>query len=266
MNRTSGYLIGAIVLIVIGVLLLLQNLQVIQGLEELFWTLAFIAAGVAFLANFATAPKLRWWSVIPGMVLLGIGLLIGLEQYMGDWAGGLFLGAIAIAFWLIYFTQREFWWAVIPAGVLTTLTAIIGFENVMDDTVLGGVFFLGLGVTFLLVLLLPSTESTRWAIWPAGVLLVMGIILVAASTAILSWIWAVALIAGGLYLVVRALMNTTRAPKQPAVTADDLPIDFGAPPVAPPSVAPPHSAPPPAPGETDDGQLSPTPPIEDDTP
>ena len=116
MNRTSGYLIGAIVLIVIGVLLLLQNLGVIEGLEEVFWALAFVAAGVAFLANFATAPKLRWWSVIPGMVLLGIGLMIGLERYLSDLAGGLFLVMIAIAFWLIYITQREFWWAVIPAG------------------------------------------------------------------------------------------------------------------------------------------------------
>jgi len=256
MNRTSGYLIGAIVLIVIGVLLLLQNLGVILGLEDIFWTLAFVAAGVAFLANFATAPKARWWSIIPGMVLLGLGLMIGLERWMGDWAGSVFMAAIAIAFWVIYITQREFWWAVIPAGVLTTLTLIIGFGSVMPDLELGGVFFLGLGLTFLLVLLLPSKENTRWAIWPAGVLLAMGIILVAASTSVLSWIWAVALIAGGLYLVIRALTTTARASKEP-VAPNDLPVDFSATPMDPLTGITAE--------EPDAQQLSPTPPSEDES-
>ena len=256
MNRTSGYLIGAIVLIVIGVLLLLQNLQVINNLDDIIWTLAFVAAGIAFLANFALAPRTRWWSVIPGMVLLGIGLMIGFDRWLGEWAGAVFMAAIAIAFWLIYITQRDFWWAVIPAGVLTTLTLVIGFENMMPGLELGGVFFLGLGVTFLLVLLLPSKENTRWAIWPAGVLLAMGILLIAASTSILSWLWAVALIVGGLYLVVRALTTTARAPKEPAVP-ETVPTDFSTAPIEEPTSITAE--------ELDEQTLSPTPPPEDET-
>lgn len=253
MNRTSGYLIGAIVLIVIGVLLLLQNLGIIHIVEDILITLAFVAAGIAFLANFAAAPKKRWWSIIPGMVLLGIGLLVGLERYLGDWTGALFLGMIAVSFWIIYLTQREFWWAVIPAGVLTTLTILIGFEGVLPEIQSGGIFFLGLGLTFLLVLLLPSQEGTRWAIWPAGVLLVMGIVLIAASGDILNWLWAVALIAGGLYLVVRALTQTVRQPK-PA-PAKDVAVDVGMPPIEPPG-----SPTPPAAAEMD--QTAPDGPVE----
>jgi len=230
MNRTSGYLIGAVVLILIGVLLLLQNLGIIQVLEDVFWALAFAAAGVAFLVNFATSPRNHWWSVIPGMVLLALGALIGFESFLGDWAGALFLGAIAIAFWAVYLTQREFWWAVIPAGVLTTLAVVIGLEETIGDLAFGGVFFLGLGITFALVFLLPTKEETKWAIWPAGVLLVMGAIMVLATTDLLNWLWAVALIAAGLYLIVRALTTTVKTPKAPETPA---PADLPGEPVAP---------------------------------
>ena len=229
MNRTSGYLIGAVVLILIGVLLLLQNLGIIEGLEDIFLALGFAAAAGAFLANFGINPKGRWWSIIPGTVLLAIGVIITFGDTMGDWTGALMLGAIAIAFWIIFATQREFWWAVIPAGVLTTLTLVIGLES-LERTVpgleTGGIFFIGLGVTFGLVFILPTKESTKWALWPAGVLLAMGIIMVLATTDLLNWLWAVALIVAGLYLIVCALTTTVKTPKVPETTApENLPVE-----------------------------------------
>ncbi len=70
----------------------------------------------------------------------------------------------------------------------------------------GGVFFLGLGLTFVLVGLLPSPQGKMgWAFIPAAVLLVMGIVLIGAFTALTNYVWALALIAIGIWLLLRAL-------------------------------------------------------------
>lgn len=73
-----------------------------------------------------------------------------------------------------------------------------GFET-------GGIFFLGLGLTFLLVAIIPTPEGQmRWALIPAVILLVMGLLLTAALTQLINFIWPLALILLGLFLVLRA--------------------------------------------------------------
>lgn len=214
MNRSLMYVIGAVILIGIGVVLLLQNLDILQGGGTLIWALAFAAGGLAMLGVFAGSPKANWWAIIPGLVLLALGILIGTGERLGAWGGAMFLGAIGLSFWIVYFTNRQFWWAIIPGGVLLTLMLVVGLAEMLKDLEVGGIFFLGLGVTFALIYLLPTPEGRmKWAIWPAGILLLMGVIITLASASILNWLWAAGLIAGGLYLVFRAIFPPKGQPK-----------------------------------------------------
>jgi len=199
--------VGAILLIGVGILLLLQNFGILGGVVALIWSLIFGAGGLVFLYVFLT-NRVHWWAVIPGFALLGLAALIALDQFLprvGDVLGGtILLGGIGLAFWVIYFLNREHWWAVIPGGVMFTVALIAGLDAVFEGAETGGVLFLGLGLTFGLLYFLPTPQGRmKWAIIPAAVLLVMGLLITAATTGILEYLWAIALILVGLYLLFR---------------------------------------------------------------
>jgi len=69
----------------------------------------------------------------------------------------------------------------------------------------GGLFFLGLGVTFGLVYLLPTREGRmNWALIPAAVLLIFGALLIASEVQIIKYVGPAVLVLAGVYLVYRA--------------------------------------------------------------
>ncbi len=208
MKRLEIRVVGGLLLILFGGLALLQSLGILEGALTLLWALLFGAGGVLFLYTFFS-DRTNWWAIIPGFVLLGIFLLLGLDfvapETGGDWGGPIVVGGISLAFWIIYFTRRDQWWAVIPAGVMLTLTLVITLSNLWKGFDPGGIFLLGLGVTFGLLALLPTPEGRMtWALIPAGVLLVIGLI-VTVSVEIVNYIWPSVLILAGLYLVYRVL-------------------------------------------------------------
>ena len=199
--------VGAILLIGVGILLLLQNFGILGGVVALIWSLIFGVGGLIFLYMFLT-NRTQWWAIIPGFTLLGLAALIALDQFLpriGDALGGtIFLGGIGLAFWVIYFLNREHWWAVIPGGVMFTVALVAGLDAVFEGLETGGVLLLGLGLTFGLLSLLPTPQGRmRWALIPAAVLLVMGLLITAATTGILEYLWPAALIVVGLYLLFR---------------------------------------------------------------
>jgi hypothetical protein len=95
----------------------------------------------------------------------------------GEWGGSILLGGIALSFLLIYLVNRENWWAIIPGGVLLTLALIISLGSFLGGFEVGGLFFLGIGLTFALVAVIPNPQgSMAWAWIPAGILTVMGLL------------------------------------------------------------------------------------------
>ncbi len=184
------------------------------GLElgGIFWGVAALLGALIFLAEYLGKGRSAWWTLIPGVTLLGLAgaALSGalLPQY-DDWLGGVvFLGAIALAFLLVYLADRAQWWAIIPFGVMMTLAVV----SVVDEGPLrmgridsGSIFFIGLGLTFLLVAILPTkVGKMTWAYIPGAILLVMGLFVLAARTDLLVIVGPAALIVVGLALVVRA--------------------------------------------------------------
>ena len=207
MQRLEVRIVGGIILIAAGILFLLQNLGVLGGSLALLWALLFSAGGAVFLYVFLTNHT-HWWALIPGFVLLSVGGVIALGELaprLEDmWGGSLVLGGIGLAFWAVYFANREHWWAIIPGGAMVTLALVAGLSSALGDVELGGAFLVGLGLTFGLLYFLPTVEGRlKWALIPAGVLLVMGLLITAASVSLLQYLWPAALILGGLYLVYR---------------------------------------------------------------
>jgi len=202
-SRTGALAVGAL-LVAFGVLFLLQNFGLFGRAENLVFLILFGAGGLAFLYVFATNQQ-QWWAVIPGFVLLGLSVLIGFGDKLGAWGGALFLGSIGLAFWVIYFVRRDFWWAIIPGGVLTTLAVVAALGENLRGMATGGIFFLGLALTFALVYLLPVEEGRqRWAAIPALVLGIFGLLLTLSQGGIINYVWAIGLIAAGVYLLTRS--------------------------------------------------------------
>jgi hypothetical protein len=211
MKRLESRILWGLLLIAGGVLFLLDSLGII-AVGMILWPALISVASLAFLLVFATAPRTNWWAAIPGFVLLGLTATIVLDQLIpeaaGGWSGGLLLGGIALAFWVIYLVNRDHWWAVIPGGVLLTLALVAGLSSVLEGIEMGGVFFLGLGLTFALLALLPTPEGRlTWAIIPAIVLLVVGALITAAVAELINYVWPAALVVGGLYLLYRVFRS-----------------------------------------------------------
>lgn len=213
-RRFEGRVIIGLLLIVAGLFFLADLVFPSIDFDTIFWAGVFGLGGLAFLAVFISNRN-EWWPLIPGFTLIGLALVIGLSEFaqgrLAELGGGIFLGMIGVSFLAIYLLRRENWWAIIPAGVLFTLAAIAvlaatgleerGFE-------LGGLLFFGIGLTFCLVALLPTPDGRMtWAWIPAGIMLVMGVLITASAMEIMRFLWPAVLIVIGLAMITRSLVR-----------------------------------------------------------
>lgn len=201
-------LVGGL-LVVLGILALLDTFLAIP-FTEVLWGLLFVVGGLAFL-GYLLGNRTAWWAIIPGLILLSIGVLIlveGLFPRLADDVGGLiFLGGTALAFWLVYIMNRNMWWSIIPAGVFTSLSLTLLVEQFTKYE--GGVvFLLGLSITFALLTILPGLPGNRqWPWIPAGVLFVVSLLAWLAIYDAVNYLWAIALIVVGLFLILRPMFS-----------------------------------------------------------
>lgn len=205
----SSRLFWGLVLVIGGILLLLDTIGVFKG-GAVFWTVIAALAGVLFLSVYFT-NRVHWWALIPGIIFLSIAVIIGLTSFLPgfsetNYAGTIILGGIGLSFLLVYLVEHRNWWALIPFGVMATLAIVATLEPSAAGAASGGIFFLGLGITFGLVAILPTTVGQmRWAWIPAAILGVFGIILLLAAEAYLNYIWPVVFVLGGLVLIIRSI-------------------------------------------------------------
>lgn len=210
MDKASTRTIFSIFLIALGLVILLGNLNLLPfdlNTSTIFWASAFAVGGLAFLSAFLGNTREVWWAAIPGFTLLGLAGVIAMPPQWEEVSGGVFLGMIGLSFLVIYFIRRDFWWAVIPGGVLATLAAVALTSSSLDEgTASGGLFFLGLAATFLVVYFLPTSEGRMtWALWPAGILGILGMILMAGAGGIASYIFPLFLLGAGGFMIIRAM-------------------------------------------------------------
>lgn len=218
MKWLTSRVLWGILLIVAGLIFLLDNLNLLE-MGDAVWMVIFAVAAAGFLSVFIQ-DRHHWWSLIPGMTLLSIAVVILLDfvfpQGSDDWGGVIVLLGIALSFLTIYLNDREQWWAIIPMGVMFTITLVFLLERISAISQMsggfevGGIFFIGLGLTFALLGILPgsatrSREQMRWAFIPAVILFTVGMLVLGAWASLLNYIWPLALILLGLFFILRTI-------------------------------------------------------------
>ncbi|MCC6299056.1 MAG: hypothetical protein IT314_07140 [Anaerolineales bacterium] len=185
-----------------GVLIILQNLNVISNVGDIFWGILFGLAGLLCLFALVKNPG-NWWFAFPAFILLGLSASSLLPDSLEAFGGLVFFAGISVGFLWAYFTDTNGrWWAIIPAGVMLTLGAIDVLDEMtgLDN---GGFLFLGLGLTFILVAILPGGRARSWAFIPGIVLLIFGAFLNAGAVGWMEYLWPAALILLGGYFVLK---------------------------------------------------------------
>ena len=173
---------------------------------EVIGSLFLWAVGLPFLVAYLT-DRSRKWALIPAFVLLAVGVVpLLVLQASENLVGAFVLLTISLPFWVIFIFRSENWWALIPAGIMTTLGVVAllsgeaGLLSGMDRWI-GGIFFIGIGATFGVLWLRRDKASTGWAIYPAAILLALGVFSMIFGEGMQEYIFAVAIIALGVWII-----------------------------------------------------------------
>jgi hypothetical protein len=137
----------------------------------------FIGLLIPFAAAYLTDRSRNWWALIPGGVMLFLALTTLLvDNVGGEWVGAMFLLMFALAFLFVYLTNRTHTWALLVAyifGVLSIAPMLAAFGDMAGY--FGSVFLFAIALPFFVVYF-RSPETNWWAIIPAGVMSVIGIV------------------------------------------------------------------------------------------
>jgi hypothetical protein len=147
-----------------------------------------------------------------GIVLVGIGLVFLLGQVLD--IGWMVLPILAAGFLAVGIATRRSGWF-IPAGILGGLslgiTLVEGPLQVAASDAEGGMFMLAFAAGWASIPLLSrlfTRDTHLWALIPASVMALIGAAVLGGgiftqALEVLPYIWPVALIGGGLYLLLR---------------------------------------------------------------
>jgi len=208
MDKRTMNIVWGTIIILLGVLLLLITTGIIDININASWLfgILFFFAFLFFMGLYISMQRKQFWPLIPGIIMLGLSLLILSEEIgiRGSIGAGLFMLFIGLSFLVVYVFHSEHWWAVIPAGIVGSVSLVILF----GDLVGVGLMFLGMGVTFIaLYFILLSTEDKHWwPLIPGGILAFMGILfLFFGPIEFGNYILPIALIIVGLILIFQSL-------------------------------------------------------------
>jgi len=209
-NKLSIHLVFGGTLILIGLLSLLNNLDIIFIDGQIAASLFFLSIGLVLFYQFFQKRSTSY--LIWASIFIFIGLVTYLETLPGfddAYFGVMFLWGMAALFAFGFLRNHEKWGFIIPAGIFFTLGCIVWFEQIrfVDDDILGSLFFLGLGLTFgFLYLLRNEKNKLEWAKVPAFGLIAFAVFiyLVTSESFVVDLLFPLALIAIGGYLVYSA--------------------------------------------------------------
>jgi len=234
MSKPRDSVIWGAILVLVGVGFLVWNLGIVAAIQvTVAWTLmAFFALlGLAFIFSYLN-KRTDWWRLIPAFTLLAVAAVIFLSTrgVATAWVAATLLSGIALAFLVIYASDREErWWALIPFGSVAVMVAVLllGARPETSTALLGAVLFGGMGLVFFLIYALArDRQRFGWALVPTAALGVMALVALAAYTpqatpalAESARLWPVLVVLFGLVLLGYA---TLRA-RQSVVPAVDLP-------------------------------------------
>lgn len=168
--------------------------------------------GLSFLIVYLN-NRTRTWALLVAYILgvLSIAPAMASGGETAAYYGSVFLFAVALPFFILYFRSEKNWWAIIPAGALTVVAiiaalAIAGYiRNQTQGGYVNAFMMGGLAATFAVVWLRHSKS------WAKIVTIVLATLAVA-SVFFVSYyqvFWPMAIILGGIYLLFTALRPRT---------------------------------------------------------
>jgi hypothetical protein len=134
----------------------------------------FIGIGLPFIVAFIINRASNWWALIPAGVMAFLTLvLLVVDRVAGEWIGSGFLLIIAATFFFIYLSKRAFW-----AAIVAYVMFIVGLMPLIAMTsrpeLSGVILFFAIGLPFLYLYL--KSPDRWWALFPAGILLTLGVV------------------------------------------------------------------------------------------
>lgn len=180
-NRRSNLLVG-LALVLLGGVLLLETMDLIPALSQIFWAVVFGAASVFFAATYLSRGKEQWAWLIPAFISGGLAGVVALSATAidGIWLGALFMASVSAPFWLIYLLNRQKnVWALIPGYATAVVTAIILSANVLAGELIGTLVMWSIALPFFAVYL--RNREHWWALIPGAIMAGMGLIVLLAT-------------------------------------------------------------------------------------
>ena len=143
-SRNNSLMLGAF-LILLGGLILLNNIDFIYLRDEIIMSLLFLALGGYMLFRYLQSHKMG--TLIFASILLFIGLSILIDStgiVDNSLLGTIFFWGVAALFATAYVRNAEKWGLIIPIGVLFTLGLIVLLHNqyYLNDDLGAAHFFL----------------------------------------------------------------------------------------------------------------------------
>ncbi len=164
-NRAQNWwaLIPGGVMLFLALTLLMVDSAGGEWIGALFLFMLAATFLVVYLNN-----RTRTWALLVAYILAVLGIAPAMTSGGRDAAyyGPLFLFAVALPFFILYFRSPENWWAIIPAGAVTTIAALaaLAIAGWIQDSNEGGyanaLLMGGLALTFAVVWL---RHSRSWA-------------------------------------------------------------------------------------------------------
>jgi hypothetical protein len=199
---------GGIMLFLAMVTLLVDNVGG-EWVGALFLFMIGLSFFIVYWSN-----RTRWWALLVAYIMFVLSIGPALASFGGDvpaYFGTIFLLAVAVPFYVVYFRSNQNWWAIIPAGVMTTLAVVatLGIAGWIRDERTGGIsnaiLMGGLAVTFAV---LWFRHSLNWA---KIVAVILGLLAVASLffASYAEIFWPVAIILAGGYLLYISLRPKT---------------------------------------------------------
>lgn len=177
MKSKYPHIIIGMVIILVGILVLLHNLQFIYVSEQMIWGIGFIILGSFFIYFYRqTASKKS--ILIPGILFFLLGFFTILDSLFSipeALIGTLVLWITGTIFIAIYLNKNSSWWAVIPGGILVLVGVIVALDafRLLTGSILWFVFFSGISLIFwFLFLIKDQTNKLSWAIYPAFLIMI----------------------------------------------------------------------------------------------
>ena len=195
---------GGVMLFLAMTTLLVDNVGG-EWVGSLFLFLIALSFFVVYMNNHS-----RTWALLVAYIMFVLSIAPAMASGGGDTAayfGSVFLFAIALPFFVIYFRSAENWWAIIPAGAMTTLSVIatLGIAGWIKDAQTGGysnaILMGGLAITFAVVWLRHAKD------WAKVVTIVLAALAIGSIffVSYYEMFWPVAIILAGGYLLYTAM-------------------------------------------------------------